>query len=131
MHIPYEQVRKYRPDFKVKYSFFLPEDGGRMKLPFQGIRCDFAYEGDDISKTGINMIHPEFLDESGQVILDNSVPVRREGTAYMWILLPEMRRTIHQKRINVGAKGFFQEGSKRTATLEVIEVIGLHENPVA
>ena len=75
------------------------------------------------------MIHPEFLDDNDNVIVDDNTPVGKTGHAFMWILNPEMRKEVHQKRIRIGVKGFLQEGQKRIASVEVIEIIGLHENP--
>ena len=129
MHMPYGQGKVPRPDFKVKYSFLTYEEGGRRNLPFQGLRCDFSYEGDSISQSTIYMIHPEFLDDNDNVIVDDNTPVGKTDHAFMWILNPEMRKEVHQKRIRIGVKGFLQEGQKRIASVEVIEIIGLHENP--
>lgn len=46
------------------------------------------YEGDDPSKDGIYMIHPEFLDEDGQAI-GEELAVPLEGKASMWIMVPK------------------------------------------
>lgn len=128
MWIPNEIQRQHPQDFDIKYRFYTEEEGGRKTLPFQGYRCDFAYAGDDISKTGIYMIHPEFEDEEGNVILEQDKSVKRTGTARMWILMPEMREQIHRNRIKVGTKGYFMEGSKRVGEIEVIRVVGLLTN---
>jgi hypothetical protein len=74
------------------------------------------------------MIWPEFENQSGNVITDNTVPVSKTGTATMWIINDE-RRTYHQDKIKVGMKGCFREGSMTTAICEVIEIIGLLTNP--
>lgn len=128
--IPYEQRRGHRADFKVHYRFYPEAEGGRKLLPFQGYRSDFAYEGDDLRETGVFAIHPEFEDENGDVVLDLTSPVPAEGTARMWILFPTMRKKVHMDRIKPGVIGYFMEGARRVAVTEVMEIVGLHENPV-
>ncbi|WBW98362.1 hypothetical protein [Oceanirhabdus sp. W0125-5] len=129
MWIPYEIKHKHSEDFIVKYRLYKVEEGGR-KQTFQGYRCDFAYDGDDISKTGIYMIHPEFEDEKGNVIKDENEPVNLSGTARMWIAFPKMREEIHKHRIKIGTKGYFMEGSRRIGETEVIKVVGLDTNGI-
>jgi hypothetical protein len=123
----YEQIRGYRPDFVVKYRLYTPAEGGR-KVTFQHLRCDFLYDGDDPQKDGIYMIHPEFLTAEGAP-LGEDVPVPLEGRASMWILSPEMRKTIHKARAKVGMKGFFVEGPRKVGEVMIDEIVGLHENP--
>ncbi len=60
--------------------------------------------------------------------MKNDKAVPREGTARMWVIIPE-RRNLHREKIKVGAKCFFREGSKKTADCEVIEVLDLFVNP--
>jgi len=126
--VPYEKVRKSPPDFRVKYRLYSEEEGGRKNPTFQGLRCDFSYDGDDIQKTGIFAIHPEFEDEFGNIILDKSLPVSNQGTACMWILFPEMRREVHVHRIVIGVIGYFMAGSRKMGQVEVIEILGLYTN---
>jgi hypothetical protein len=126
MHESYETKLGHKADFKVHYKFRSFEEGGRKNLPFQGIHSDFTYEDDDDERQYI--IHPEFLDAKGNLILDNTQPVPAEGTALMWIILPEKRK-IHKNKLKVGTRGFFREGSLYTADCEVIEIIGLPNNP--
>jgi hypothetical protein len=112
-------------DFLVRYHFLSSEEGGRTSgPPFQGYRCDWAYDGDDIEKTGIYMIWPEFENESSGVILEKQI-VPPDGTARMWIVSPELREEIHRARIKVGVKGYFMEGGKKVAEAEVISLVGL------
>ncbi|MBB3127063.1 hypothetical protein FHS19_001717 [Paenibacillus rhizosphaerae] len=127
MWIPYTQIRKHEPDFRVRYKFFSQEEGGRKTLPHQGYRSDFFYEGDNL-KDGIYMIHPEFEDATGNIILDDTTPVPLEGTARMWIIFPEMRKRVHINKLRNGVKGYFMEGSRKVATAEVIEILELHSN---
>jgi hypothetical protein len=128
MWTPYEKLRGHPQDFNVTYRFYSVEEGGRSILPAQGYRCDFSYQGDDIEVTGIYMIHPEFEDNEGNLILDNSISVNKIGTARMWILIPEMREEAHKHRIKVGTKGYFMEGPRRVGEVEVIKIVGLHSN---
>jgi len=122
----YEEMRKHKQDFNIKYLLY-PQDVGGRKITYQHLRCDFAYEGDDIQETGIYMIHPEFLDEFG-VPIEEDIPVPLEGRASMWILVDEMREKIHKKQIKVGTKGYFMEGARRVGEVVVDEVVGLYEN---
>ncbi|WP_397385192.1 hypothetical protein [Prosthecobacter sp.] len=126
----YAQIRGHPPDFEVAYRFFTSEEGGRLSgPPGQHYRCDWAYSGDDIQRDGIFMIHPEFLTAEGEV--DNEEhPVALQGTATMWILIPEMRNEVHQKRIKPGIQGYFMEGNKRVAEATVTKIIALNSNPI-
>ena len=124
MHKPYSEILGHKPDFRVKYKFYSTNEGGRKIIPYQGIRCDFMYAD---SRKGASMIWPEFEDETGKVILDNTVSVPAVGTARMWIINPE-RRDYHCEQIKVGLKCHFWEG-RPTADCEVIEILGLCENP--
>jgi hypothetical protein len=115
------------PDFAVRYRFFTAEEGGLVGAPRQHIRWDFLYQGDDPERDGIYMIWPEFLDRAGNVLPDGPVPY--EGVAHMFILNPDMREQVHRRRMAVGVRGYFVEGSKRVAECEVMELIGLTEIP--
>ena len=42
--IDYENILAYKADFRVKYKFRSPDDGGRKTgEPYQGIRSDFSF----------------------------------------------------------------------------------------
>ncbi|ULL18474.1 hypothetical protein DVH26_30790 [Paenibacillus sp. H1-7] len=127
MWIPYDERLKHKADFRVKYRFYSPEEDGRKKPVFQGYRSDFFYDGDDIAE-GIYIIHPEFEDVYGNVLLDDVNPVQVEGTARMWILFPAMRKQVHVNRIKKGVIGYLMEGSRKVAIAEVIEILDLHAN---
>ncbi len=126
----YVAIRGHQPDFLVRYRFFTPEEGGRKSLPFQHIRCDWGYESSELQEEGIYMIWPEFLTSDGSVLPETS-EVPMTGLATMWILVPEMRAQVHLSRIREGVRGFFMEGSKRTAEAVVVKVLGLPTNPTA
>jgi hypothetical protein len=121
------EILKREPDFEVSYRFFSEAEGGRKNPPFQGYRSDWAYEGADISKEGIFMIWPEFLDSEGRVLSEN-VHAPETGRATMWIVVREMIEKMHGARIKVGTKGFFMEGGRRVAEATVTRIIGLHSN---
>ena len=126
---PYEQLRGHKADFVVKYRLFSPSEGGRQ-VTFQHLRCDFMYEGDDPQRDGLFMIHPEFLDPLGQPVGEGEA-VSLDGTASMWILMPEMRVKVHQARIAVGVRGHFMEGARKIGDVQVTDVVALHANPTA
>jgi len=124
----YEERLNRTHDFEVRYRFFTPDEGGRESgPPYQGYRSDWSYEGDEIEKTGIYMIWPEFEDDNG-IVIKGKEKVRESGVARMWIVNPELVNEVHKKRIKVGVKGFFMEGSRKVAEAEVIRVVGLNQN---
>lgn len=123
----YGQGSGHPPDFEVSYRFFTPEESGRRTgAPFQHYRCDWSYEGDDISQ-GIYTIWPEFLSEAGAV-LPEGTPVPLSGRVTMWIASSDMRRQVHRDRLKPGVKGFFVEGPRRVAEAIVTRIIGLSAN---
>lgn len=128
MHGSYENKLGHKADFRVKYKFYTEAEGGRNLLPYQGIRSDFWYEHKDHEGGWLFMIWPEFENENGRLILDNSQSVPKEGTARMWIIAAE-KRPYHKEKIQVGTIGYFREGGRTTAICEVIEIVGLFENP--
>lgn len=128
MHNSYEEKLKHKADFRVKYRFYTVAEGGRKALPFQGIRSDFWYPNESNEPGKIFMIWPEFEDENGNLILDNNRSINSIGTARMWVIVPE-QRNFHKRKLEVGTRGYFKEGNKSTAECEVVEILGLNENP--
>ena len=119
-----------RVDFRVKYRFFTKEEGGRESgAPYNNYRSDWLYEGDDVQKVGLSMVWPFFEDSNGDFIHDE-ILVPMEGTARMFILVPESREKTHRNRIKLGVRGYFMEGSKKVAQAEVIEIVELHEDEI-
>jgi hypothetical protein len=86
------------------------------------------YEGDDVAD-GIYMIWPIFLDEAGKY-LDVEIQVAIEGTAQMYIVNDELRRTFHASRIKPGVKGYFMEGPNRVAEATVTKLLALNETSI-
>ena len=101
----YEELKGHPADFIVSYHLYAPSEGGR-KVTFQHLRCDFSYDGYDIATDGIFMIYPEFLGKDGQPI--------KEGI-----------------RIKIGTRGYFMEGGRKVGSLEVVQVVDLHVNPIS
>ncbi len=125
-HVSYEQVRNRPCDFRVKFRFYNENEGGRKTgPPMQGYRSDFMYEGSDPKTDRIYMIHPEFIDDTNNVILDKTYRPWT-GKANMWILNPDFYE-YHKQRIKLIIKGYFIEGRHKTAECEVIEIIGLYD----
>ncbi|NGZ04456.1 MAG: hypothetical protein CV090_15550 [Nitrospira sp. WS238] len=113
-------------DFDIRYQFLTEQEGGRTSgLPFQGYRCDWAYDGDDINETGLWMIWPFFEDERG-CLVEMGKRVSMEGIARLVVVNPAMWKEVHSRRINIGVKGYLMEGRKRVAEGEVIRVTGLY-----
>ena len=128
MHKSYENRLGHKADFRVKYKFRSPEEGGRTTgEPFQGIRSDFSFEGKE--ENNIYMIWPEFEDTNGNVLLYNDRPVPNSGIARMWIINNEMR-PHHYDKIKIGIKGYFREGATYSADCEVIEILDIKINPI-
>lgn len=127
MHKPYKKGLNHKADFRVKYKFRSPENGGRKTgPPYQGIRSDFSFVGEPENK--MYMIWPEFEDNEGNVLTYNDQSVPNEGTARMWIINNEMR-PLHYDKIKIGVKGNFREGNLYSADCEVIEILDLKINP--
>jgi len=115
-----------RKDFEVEYRFYSPEEGGRKNSSFyQGYRCDWLYDGDALEE-GIWMIWPIFLDDTGSVV-DPGSRVANEGKAQMLIVNDELRATLHAKRLNIGVRGYFMEGSQRVAEAIVTKLLAISE----
>jgi hypothetical protein len=119
------------PDFEVSYRFYSEAEGGRKDNHpvFQNYRSNWSFDGDDIEKTGLFPIWPEFLDSHGEVWPDaNPVPI--SGKATMWITFREVNVPVHRARIKKGTKGYFMEGRRRVAEAVVTRIIGLHTNKI-
>jgi len=119
-----------RVDFKVKYRFLSLDEGGRESgPPYNNYRSDWLYDGDDIQKSGLSMIWPFFENNEGEFI-NEEIKVPNEGTARMFILVPESRVNKHQQLIKVGVKGYFMEGSRKVAEAEVIKIVDLYADKI-
>lgn len=115
--------KEIRKDFEVEYRFYRPDEGGRTVTPAQGYRSDWSYEGDKIGKTGIYMIWPIFLTESGDLV-EWDQRVSDSGKALMHIVVDEAL-PIHAARIKPGVRGYFMEGPNRVAEATVTKVLAL------
>lgn len=114
-------------DFEARIRILRKDEGGRSVDAYNGIRWDFAYEGDDIEKTGIYMIWPDFHDENGNSLpTDQPLPVDCELLARMTIVTDDMREKIHRDRIEAGVRFFCHEGGKRVAVGQVTKLTGLN-----
>jgi hypothetical protein len=110
------------PSFEVVYRFLSTDEGGRNSPPHQHTRWDFVYEDDDPSADGIWMIWPEFIAPDGQVLPEGVVP--SSGRAFMYIVNLD-NEPYHRKRIDIGTKGAFVEGTKKVAVCEVVAIHAL------
>ena len=71
----HEEATGLIPDFRVSYSVFSAEDGGRKTPFYQGIRWDFAYEDKSIGKAKqVFIIWPEFVSATGEVLPEGTLP---------------------------------------------------------
>jgi len=120
------RLYKQPDDFEATIRILRMEEGGRLTPPFNGIRWDFAYAGDDITKAGLLMIWPDFVDGNGNSLpTDQALPIGLPLQARMTIAVDEMRSELHRKRLLVGTEFYCHEGSKRVATGIVTKVTGL------
>jgi len=116
-----EMLFRQPPDFRVRYSFRPPEQGGRHSgPPKQGYRCDFLYSDQVPGKDPVYYIWPEFEDENGNVIAQGA-PVLPNGTARMFIVQDKLRG-FHSGRIRPGVQGYLLEGNRPVADVEVVQV---------
>ena len=114
-------------DFEAQIRIFTEAQGGRKTAPFNGIRWDFAYHGEDIQKDSIFMIWPDFYDTNNDSLSkDQPLPLDEILMARMTIVSDEMRDEIHKRRIDVGTRFYCQEGEKRVAEGSVTRITGLH-----
>jgi translation elongation factor EF-Tu-like GTPase len=121
-----EKLYKVADDFEAEIRIFREDEGGRISAPFNGIRWDFAYDGDDITKSGIFMIWPDFFDAEGNSLSTyQSLAVDESLLARMTIVADEMRENIHRKRIHKGVRFYCHEGGKRVAEGIVTKITGL------
>ncbi|MBD2714876.1 hypothetical protein KBK19_07510 [Microvirga sp. STR05] len=114
------------PDFRVSYSLYSAEEGGRKTPAYQHIRWDFRYDDESISTRTFH-IWPEILHPDGTLLLNEHVPAH--GLADMFVVFPGSR-AYHQQHIRLGVRGYFVEGARRVAVCEVIAVLHLHTNPL-
>jgi hypothetical protein len=66
------------------------------------------------------MIWPLFCDYEGKRLTENAV-ISPTGKVEIYIVDSNLR-LYHQRRITFGTKGYFMEGSKKTAELIVTEI---------
>jgi len=116
-------------DFRVRYRFYTKEEGGRSSPPYQGYRSDFWYDDGSNAANHLFVIWPEFENADGEVILQNDCSVPVSGIARMWIIFPE-NRPYHYEWIKPGLTGYFMEGLRKLAECEVVEIVGLLNNPI-
>lgn len=110
------------PDFEAEVRFLTPEEGGRTGQwgpPRQGYRCDIHW--DDDPSDLLWMIWPMFLDEHGQE-LPKGAEVPQVSRAHFYIINAELRDTVHQAWLRVGAGFHLCEGARRVATCRVTTI---------
>jgi len=113
-------------DFEALVTIFSEADGGRRTAPFNGIRWDFCYAEDNASD-GIWCIWPDFYARQDQLELTKQpLPIGVPLLGRFLILNDELRRNIHQSRIEAGVEFYCHEGGRRVAKGVVTRVTGLH-----
>lgn len=126
LHKPYRELTNREPDFLVEYEFLSLEEGGRKILPQQGYRSNFWYPNDHSADNIQFMIYPEFLDKEGNVILEKGKSVDKKGSAYMFVLIEELRAK-HVGHIVPGLEAYFMEGTRKVAKCTVTKILSLHD----
>jgi translation elongation factor EF-Tu-like GTPase len=116
-------------DFEAEIRIYSAEEGGRRTPARNGIQWDFAYEGDDIHVTGLFMIWPEFLTDSGESFsLDLALPIGKPIRARMSIVNTELRQTLHRTRLAPGVRFYCHEGGRRVAEGRVTKLGDLFQD---
>jgi hypothetical protein len=121
---PYQHQFQRLPDFEVTYQLLAVEPSGTVPIFYQGGRWDFLYD-DKAYKDGLFAIYPEVIVASTGEIFPTGQPLPAYGIAAMWILSSKLR-TVHQKRIKLGTRGYWMEVNHRIAVCEVSRIINLH-----
>lgn len=124
-----KRLYEHRDDFEAKIIVLSEADGGRATAPFNGIRWDFLYEGEEPTES-LYMIWPEFIDEFGDAI-PKDIPLTGTLKARMHILNRELAESVHRNRIKVGTIFFSMEGPKKVARGVVTRITGLAGDPNA
>lgn len=108
MHPSSAEIFRRKPDFRVTYHIYSPEEG-RYSQAFQRIRWNFRYEHPAHVAWANFIIYPEFKDFAGHLIKDTTLPLPFYGMANMWILDKAMI-DYHRGKIRIGTHGYFMEG---------------------
>jgi translation elongation factor EF-Tu-like GTPase len=125
-----QRLYRLSDDFEALIRIYRADEGGRKTPPFNGMRWDFAYEGDSISDS-MYMIYPDFYDSEGNSLAtDQALSVGADLPARMHILNDEFRVSIHRQRVQVGTRFFCQEGPKAVASGVVTRITHLHNDRV-
>ena len=115
-------------DFEATIRILTEAESGRKSSPFNGIRWDFSYVTDDASNQ-LYMIWPDFFSPSGDSLpTDQALPLSRELSARMTVVVDEMREQVHRARIKPGVEFYCHEGPRRVAVGRVTRITGLHSN---
>lgn len=117
-------VPRFPHDFEADLRFLSPEEGGRQGPVFQGYPPDMRYDGDT---DALWMVRPIFLAADGTII-PGDVPIRGKVSARMYIVVDEMRTTVHRQRLREGIKFFLHEGSHVVAEGVVTKIAALHQD---
>ena len=110
------------PDFEAEARFLTREEGGRTGEwgpPRQGYRCDIHW--DDDASDLLWMIWPMFLDEHRQE-LPKGAEVPQVSRAHFYIINAELRDTVHQAWLRIGAGFHLCEGARRVAACRVTTI---------
>jgi hypothetical protein len=119
------------PDFEAEVTIPTTEQSGRTFPPQNFIRWDFGYAQDNLIEPKRNltatiyMIYPNFLDESGFPI-QKGVPLSGAYKARMHILIKDMKE-YHRRRLSVGTKFNFHEGSRIVARGVVTKLLAIRK----
>lgn len=73
------------------------------------------------------MVWPIFLAEDGTLV-PGDIPITGKIRARMYIIVGEMRTTVHRQRLREGVKFFLHEGSHVVAEGTVTRICALHRD---
>jgi translation elongation factor EF-Tu-like GTPase len=115
------------PDFEAEVRILTSEEvgDGRPVFLFQGCRHDIHL--DDQPSEGNWMIHPRFIDDSGELLSGDELipPISK---ALFYIINEELRRTIHREWLDVGTRFHIRAGGRPLAACRITKILGLHDD---
>lgn len=115
-------------DFEATIRIFRADEGGRVTPPFNGIRWDLNY-ANELPSVDIFMVWPIFCDEAGEPFpSDTPLPIDTHLNARMYVVVDEMRSSVHRTRIQFGTRVFCCEGQRRVAEGQVTKITGLYRD---
>ncbi|MBT9394670.1 hypothetical protein KLP40_15975 [Hymenobacter sp. NST-14] len=119
MPAPYRLYPDFPRDFEARVRILRPEESGRQRPPYNGIRWDFSYA--PVTSGVLHMmLYPDFFDPiTGDSWREMPLPVDK------WL---PARVSVVSEQMRVGTSLYYCEGSRIVAEGTVTRIIGLFES---